>query len=169
MLRQGRQNPLDNHSRCATTNWLYFWDKLCILGHSRLPPLHHLSIIRKFWQPHFCNPNQQILILSSISSWFPLLLTLGCLCWELVLSCNAETGSPLPWTTTVGVPQPFAIIFGTNCVFWGSLGCHHFTTSPLFEIWLSRLSLLVRPTFFQLLLGWVATLRQGRHCLGQQQ
>jgi hypothetical protein len=47
---------------------------------------------------------------------------------------NAETGSPLPWSTTVGVPRPFGIIFGTNCAIQGTLGCHRYVISPLSEI-----------------------------------
>ena len=46
----GVTTALDKTSGCSQTTWHHFCDKLCILSHSRLPPLHHLSIIGNLTQ-----------------------------------------------------------------------------------------------------------------------
>ena len=84
-------------------------------------------------------------MLSTIWSWFQLSNPITADSRLFVLStCTELQCWETAWTTTVGVPRPFAIIFGTNCAFQGTLGCHHSTIIPLSEIWPSRLRLLLR-------------------------
>ena len=45
----GVATDLDNNSRCAPTVWHHFWNKLCISGHSRLPPLPYRRFDSADW------------------------------------------------------------------------------------------------------------------------